>query len=188
LIGEGAPISTTTPRSVRPPVAPRSIAPLGQRELIAKSDHLISITQTQRSNSAEDVVKEASQVELERADRIYSAEELQSAWNAFLKSGKITSGQTLAALTSAQLKIAENEMIFSFPSETQVIYFNDVRSDLAGYFKESFQIKGLTFTAGIIKLEEAKVSLLTASQQFEKMRQDNPAIEKLYRLFQLRME
>jgi hypothetical protein len=188
VIGDGSPIATTTPRSVRPPAVPRSIAPLGQRELIAKSDNLISINQAKRIEIVADEATIALQTELEKADRIYAEDELQNAWNTFLKAGKITSGQTLAALTSAQLKINNNEMIFSFPSETQVIYFNDIRSDLAGYFKEAFQIKGLTFTADVLKLEEAKVSLLTASQQFEKMRLDNPAIEKLYRLFQLRME
>ncbi len=188
VIGDGSPIATTTPRSVRPPAEPRAVAPLGQRELIAKSESLISITQTKRVETVADDTSVAAQVEQELADRIYAPDELQNAWNAFLKAGKITSGQTLAALTSAQLRINENEMIFSFPSETQVIYFNDIRSDLASYFKESFQIKGITLTADVLKLEETKVSLLTASQQFEKMRQDNPAIEKLYRLFQLRME
>ncbi|MEN9947288.1 MAG: hypothetical protein RL106_111, partial [Bacteroidota bacterium] len=35
---------------------------------------------------------------------------------------------------------------------------------------------------------ETHKNLMTVTQRFENLRQENPSIEKMYRLFQLRME
>jgi molybdopterin-biosynthesis enzyme MoeA-like protein len=91
-------------------------------------------------------------------------------------------------MSLAQPKFLNNVLTLGFPSETQVIYFNDIRNELASYFKELHQIKGLAFNTEVIKEVETHKNLMTVTQRFESLRADNPAIEKLYRLFQLRME
>jgi hypothetical protein len=188
VIGDGTPVSATKPRSIVPPAATRVPAPLGQREKISQSKEIISITQSR--NPAQHAVDGESELEViqETADRDYNESEVFTAWAAFLKSGKIPQGQLWAAMSLAQLRFASNVLTLGFPSETQVIYFNDVRNDLAAYFKEAHQIKGLTFATEVLKEVETHKNLMTVTQRFENLRQENPAIEKMYRLFQLRME
>ncbi len=88
----------------------------------------------------------------------------------------------------AELKYENGIMTLEFPSETQVIYFNDVRSELANYFKDQKEIVGLKFETSITKIENLKVSMLTNAEKFEAWRKDNSALEELYQLFQLRLE
>ncbi len=188
MIGDGTPVSTTKPRSIVPPSPARVPAPLGQRDKISQSKEIISITQSR--NPAIQTVDGENELEViqETADRDYNELEVFMAWEAFLKSGKIPQGQLWAAMSLAKPRFASNILTLGFPSETQVIYFNDVRNDLASYFKESHQIKGLTFSTEVLKEVETHKNLMTITQRFENLRQENPAIEKMYRLFQLRME
>jgi hypothetical protein len=188
VIGDGKPVSTIAPRSIVPPTAIRIPAPLGQRDKISQSKEIISISQLNTSTgqmAQGDLEEELIQ---ETADRAYNQDEVFSAWDSFLKSGKIPQGQLWAAMSLAQPRFSENILTLGFPSETQVIYFNDVRNDLAGYFKEAHQIKGLTFNTEVLKEVETHKNLMTVTQRFENLRQENPSIEKMYRLFQLRME
>jgi hypothetical protein len=163
-------------------------APLGQREKIAQSKEIISISQLKKET--EQGTQEAlAEAEIqETADRAYNEGEVLEAWQSFLKSDKIPQGQLWAAMSLAQPKFLNNVLTLGFPSETQVIYFNDIRNELASYFKELHQIKGLAFNTEVIKEVETHKNLMTVTQRFESLRADNPAIEKLYRLFQLRME
>ncbi|MEN9948441.1 MAG: hypothetical protein RL106_1264 [Bacteroidota bacterium] len=188
MIGDGTPVSTTTPRSIAQPAAPRIPAPLGQRDKISQSKEIISISQL--NNPTGQIAQGNVEEELiqEIADRAYNQDEVFLAWDSFLKSGKIPQGQLWAAMSLAQPRFSDNVLTLGFPSETQVIYFNDVRNDLAGYFKESHQMKGLTFITEVLKEVETHKNLMTVTQRFENLRQENPSIEKMYRLFQLRME
>ena len=188
VIGDGTPISTSIQRPIVPSSASRVPAPLGQRDKISQSKEIISISQL--SNPSQQATQGGIEEELiqETADREYNQEEVFLAWDSFLKSGKIPQGQLWAAMSLAQPKFLNNALTLGFPSETQVIYFNDIRNELASYFKELHQIKGLTFNTEVIKEVETHKNLMTVTQRFESLRLENPAIEKLYRLFQLRME
>jgi hypothetical protein len=65
----------------------------------------------------------------------------------------------------AELKYNTGVMTLEFPSETQVIYFNDIRSDLANYFKEKENIVGLQFETSITKIQDLKVAMLTNAEK-----------------------
>ena len=69
-----------------------------------------------------------------------------------------------------------------------MIYFNDIRSELANYFKDKENIVGLTFETAITKIQDLKVAMLTNAEKFEVWRKENPALENLYQRFQLRLE
>jgi hypothetical protein len=75
-----------------------------------------------------------------------------------------------------------------FPSETQISYFNDCRKSVAQFFKYKYGIQGLKFETGIVEDSEIKTSFLTHSQKIERWRQENPGIELLFQVFQLRQE
>lgn len=188
VIGDGTPIATTTPRSVRPPEAVRVPAPLGQRDKIAQSKEVISISTLRQEVKEQAEQEDPDLIFQEIAEREYQDSEVINAWTAFLQSGKVPQGQLWAALTLAKPSFYNNTLKLGFPSETQVIYFNDVRLDLATYFKETHQIKGLKFETEVLKEVEAHKNLMTVTQRFENLRKDNPAIEKLYRVFQMRMD
>ena len=188
VVGDGSPIASTTPRSIRPPEAPRLPAPLGQREKIAQSKEVISISTLRQEVKEKAEQEDPDLIFQETADRAYQEAEVLHAWAEFLQSGKVPQGQLWAALTLAKPSFSDNVLKLGFPSETQVIYFNDVRLDLANYFKEVHQIKGLKFVTEVLKEVETHKNLMTITQRFESLRKDNPAIEKLYRVFQMRMD
>jgi hypothetical protein len=156
------------------------------KELIAQSKEAVSIFEKKTTPIESDPVKE---IAVEVATQLYSQEAIESAWKGFIESSNLPLGQLLTALKTAQVKyLGEQQMVqFSFPSETQVIYFNDVRGDVAAYFKQQL-LPGLKLETYIQKDEERVVSMLTDGQIFESWRKDNPALEDMYRMFQLRIE
>ncbi len=172
------------PAPIQQPVAPK--ARLGMKEIIAQSKEAVSIYQQKPSKEEPALSQE---LEEEVATEMYNQSAIEVAWNGYIENANLPLGQLLTALKTAQIKyLPEEQMVqFSFPSETQVIYFNDVRGEIASYFKLQ-QLPGLRLETYIQKDEERVVSLLTDGQIFESWRKDNPALEELYRLFQLRIE
>jgi hypothetical protein len=68
-----------------------------------------------------------------------------------------------------------------------VIYFNEVRGEVAAFFRNK-NLPGLKLETYVQKEDERVISMLTDGQKFEVWRKENPALEDLYRLFQLRVE
>ncbi len=159
---------------------------MGKREIIAQSKEAVSIfAGVAKKKEEETEVDEVKEVIL----REYAQSEVEATWKRYLSESNLPVGQLWTALKTAVVKYQpENHaLLFSFPSETQVIYFNDVRGDIAAFFK-SAQLPGLTLETYIQKDEERVVSMLTDGQKFEAWRNDNPVLEDLYKLFQLRVE
>jgi hypothetical protein len=161
-------------------------AKLGLKEIIAQSKDAVSIYQNQPTKEETILSQEPTE---EVATETYDQSAIEAAWNGFIENANLPLGQLLTALKTAQIKyLPEQQAVqFSFPSETQVIYFNDVRGDIASFFK-SKQLPGLRLETYIQKDDERIVSLLTDGQIFESWRKENPVLEDLYRLFQLRIE
>ncbi len=165
---------------------PRIKPALGLRETIAKSKDVISIQSVMVQKSKEQ--EEKAQEVVDELGGDYTHQQVALAWVDFLNSGVLPIGQIKTAMSMAELKYENGIMTLEFPSETQVIYFNDVRSELANYFKDQKEIVGLKFETSITKIENLKVSMLTNAEKFEAWRKDNSALEELYQLFQLRLE
>jgi hypothetical protein len=168
------------------PDLPRPKPALGQRETIVKSKDIISIQSVMVQKAKEQV--EQLQDVVEELGGDYSEDEVLLAWKSFLNSGVLPIGQIKTAMSMAELKYVSGVMTLEFPSETQVIYFNDIRSELANYFKDKENIVGLKFETSITKIQDLKVTMLTNAEKFEAWRKENPALESLYQRFQLRLE
>jgi hypothetical protein len=165
---------------------PRTKPALGLRETIAKSKDLISIQSVMVQKAKEQ--EEKAQEIVDELGGEYSQDQVSAAWMDFLNSGILPIGQIKTAMSMADLKYENGVMTLEFPSETQVIYFNDVRIELANYFKDQKDIVGLKFETRITKIQDLKVAMLTNAEKFEAWRKENPALEDLYQLFQLRLE
>jgi hypothetical protein len=168
------------------PELPRVKPALGQRETIVKSKDVISIQSVMVQKAKEQ--EEKAQEVVEELGGDYSEEQVLLAWKSFLNSGVLPIGQIKTAMSMAELRYDSGIMTLEFPSETQVIYFNDIRSELANYFKDKENIVGLTFETAITKIQDLKVAMLTNAEKFEAWRKENPALENLYQRFQLRLE
>ena len=98
-------------------------------------------------------------------------------------------GQLYTALRTAVVQYHPDKqtIVFSFPSETQVIYFNEVRGEIAAFLRNE-QLPGIKMETYVQKDDERVISMLTDGQKFEAWRKENAALEDLYRVFQLRVE
>ena len=183
---DGTPTSLSAQKVDIAPELPRVKPALGLRETIAKSKDVISIQSVMVQKAKEQQEKALEVVEELGGD--YQEEQVSMAWKSFLNSGVLPIGQIKTAMSMAELKYNGGVMTLEFPSETQVIYFNDIRSELANYFKEKENIVGLQFETSITKIQDLKVAMLTNAEKFEAWRKENPALENLYQRFQLRLE
>jgi len=156
------------------------------KEIIAQSKDVVSIfAEIKKVEEKKELVEE----EEESALRLYNEQEVQDAWADYLANANLPLGQLYTALRTAVVKYQSETYttIFSFPSETQVIYFNEVRGDVAAFFR-SKNLPGLKLETYVQKEDERVISMLTDGQKFEVWRKENPALDDLYRLFQLRVE
>lgn len=183
---DGTPTSLSAQKVDVAPDLPRVKPALGLRETIAKSKDVISIQSVMVQKAKEQ--EEKAQEVVEELGGDYSEDQVSSAWKSFLNSGVLPIGQIKTAMSMAELKYNGGVMTLEFPSETQVIYFNDIRSELANYFKEKENIVGLQFETSITKIQDLKIAMLTNAEKFEAWRKENPALENLYQRFQLRLE
>lgn len=161
-------------------------AKLGMKEIIAQSKDVVSIFAEIKKVEEK---KESIEEEEEPALRLYSEQEVQEAWADYLANANLPLGQLYTALRTAVLQYKSDSYtaVFSFPSETQVIYFNEVRGEVAAFFRNK-NLPGLKLETYVQKEDERVISMLTDGQKFEVWRKENPALEDLYRLFQLRVE
>lgn len=194
----GASAPKTTPPTGPLPVASEISSPsvsaapagLGKKSIIFKSADSISIRSTMQTvETKKTELFEEGQTPKEAATRAYTIAEIQGAWNAFTQEMLGSNKQEQAAFVVASLELVHNELLrVSFPSETQQMYFNNIRSQLGDYLRNKFDIRGLDFELAIQKGEEKKLTVLSDKEKFDAMKAKNPALESLWRKFQLRVD
>jgi len=162
-------------------------AKLGMREMIAQSKEAVSIFA--EIKKAEEKILESEKEDEESALREYDPQEVHDAWGRYLSGSNMPLGQLYTALRTAVVQYHPNKqtLVFSFPSETQVIYFNEVRGEIAAFLRNE-QLPGIKMETYVQKDDERVISMLTDGQKFEAWRKENAALEDLYRVFQLRVE
>lgn len=194
----GATTPKPTPPTGQQPVAaeirtssiPAAPASLGKKSIISKSADSISIRTTMQTVENKKMeLFEDGQVQKEAASRTYTLQEIQQAWNSFTNEMLGNNKQEQAAFVVASLDLVHNDLLrVAFPSETQQMYFNNIRSQLGDYLRNKFDIRGLDFELTIQKGEEKKLTVLSDKEKFDAMKAKNPALESLWRKFQLRVD
>ncbi|MCC6601539.1 MAG: DNA polymerase III subunit gamma/tau [Crocinitomicaceae bacterium] len=193
-------VSTTLPLgSATAPAATEIISPVpetqfpripvfGKKGLLTSSADAISIRQIRQRQEVSGETS-AAEVIQEIATREYTQGEILEAWSSFADEKLLQNRQVQTAFKVAFLELKENYCLrVAFPSETQQMYFNDYRSELAEFFKSRYDISGLSFQIDIQKNSEVRLSTKTDKEKFDAMKEKNKALEELWRKFQLRVD
>lgn len=126
---------------------------------------------------------------LEEPTRAYTSEEIHAAWNEFIDQRLQANRQVQTAFKVAHLELLDDRRLrIAFPSPTQHIYFNDERGALIDFFRSAHGITGLIYVLDIQRSEEVRLSTKTDKEKFDAMREKNPAMDLLWRTFQLRVD
>lgn len=158
-------------------------------KLIAESADSLSIRSIRRDHLEHKEISEQLAIEEEEADKIYPFEQIQSSWKSFCETVLHENKQVQSTFAVAQLRsIDDNKVMVSFPSETQIFYFNEWRPRFAEYLRESANMRGIRFETEVIKLEERPALALSDREKFEALRSKYPVLEELRIKFQLRIE
>ncbi|MEZ4799292.1 MAG: hypothetical protein R2809_05815 [Flavobacteriales bacterium] len=158
------------------------------RQKLFQSSDFVSIRKmTQEANEQLHQKKQDEQeAKDEKPLREFTFPELQSAWDSFTETQLGDNMQVKTAFKMANLTMEDRlKLKVAFPSETQKMYFNDYRSNLAEYLKNEHQISGITYELDVLKLEEIKLSTRSDKEKFDAMREKNPSIEELRKRFNL---
>lgn len=161
------------------------------RQKLFQSSDFISIHKLTKQAGEELNSKSAEQAEAaeEKPMREFSFTELQNAWDSFTNTQLGENMQVQTAFKMANLTMTDKlKLNVAFPSETQKMYFNDYRTNLADYLKNEHQISGITYELDVLKLEEVKLSSRSDKDKFEAMREKNPSLEELRKKFNLQIE
>jgi DNA polymerase-3 subunit gamma/tau len=164
---------------------------LGQRSLILQSTESVSIkgVMARRQQQQQQVAEELLEITDERPTREYTTEELRMAWNRFADERMSHNMQAQSAFKVAEVELKlGNTLRVGLPSVTQEMYFNENRNQLAEYFRTQFDIRGIDYKIEIMRPDEIKSSYQTAKQRFDKLVQENPAMETLRKTFNLQID
>ena len=164
---------------------------LGKRNLILQSTESVSIkgVMARRQQHQQQVAEELLEIADEKATREYTTEELRMAWNRFADERMSHNMQAQSAFKVAEVELKlGNTLRVALPSVTQEMYFNENRNQLAEYFRTQFDIRGIDFKIEIMRPDEIKSSYQTAKQRFDKLVQENPAMETLRKTFNLQID
>ena len=163
---------------------------LGKRSLILKSSESLSIKKTMQQSVAKGADSTATEAAArEAATREYSTQEIEEAWMTFASEKLKHNMQVQSAFKVASLELKlGNVLRVSFPSATQQMYFNDYRSQLTDFLRETSDIRGLDFIVEIMKQGEIKAQYQTSKQKFDALVQKNPALETLRKKFNLQID
>ena len=153
-----------------------------KRKLAGLSPDNISI----RYNPQIQIEEEADGPEVEeKADRIYTEEEIQTAWMGYAEELMDFNSQAASALKVTKLVVLpDNELHVIFPGTTQSEYFNEERSPLMGFLRKK-GIVGLKLKLEIAQNNSAAREIVTDRARFEKMMEKNPAVKTLWERFKL---
>lgn len=153
-----------------------------KRKLAGLSPDNISI----RYNPQIQIETAADEPELEeKAERIYTEEEIQTAWMGYAEELMDFNSQAASALKVTKLVVLpDNELHVIFPGTTQSEYFNEERSPLMGFLRKK-GIVGLKLKLEIAQNNSAAREIVTDRARFEKMMGKNPAVKILWERFKL---
>lgn len=164
---------------------------LGKRNLILQSTESVSIkgVMARRQQQQQQVAEELLEIADEKPTREYTTEELRMAWNRFADERMSHNMQAQSAFKVAEVELRlGNTLRVALPSVTQEMYFNENRNQLAEYFRTQFDIRGIDYKIEIMRPDEIKSSYQTAKQRFDKLVQENPALETLRKTFNLQID
>ena len=153
-----------------------------KRKLAGLSPDNISI----RYNPQIQIETAADEPEVEeKADRIYTEEEIKAAWMGYAEELMAINSQAASALKVTKLIVLpENELHIIFPGTTQSEYFNEERSPLMGFLRK-LGIVGLKLKLEIAQNNSIAREIVTDRARFEKMMEKNPAVKTLWERFKL---
>jgi hypothetical protein len=153
-----------------------------KRKLAGLSPDNISI----RYNPQIQIETAADEPEVEeKADRIYTEEEISAAWMGYAEELMDINSQAASALKVTKLIVLpENELHIIFPGTTQSEYFNEERSPLMGFLRKQ-GIVGLKLKLEIAQNNSIAREIVTDRARFEKMMEKNPAVKTLWERFKL---
>lgn len=153
-----------------------------KRKLAGLSPDNISI----RYNPQIQIETAADEPEVEeKAERIYTEEEIQSAWMGYAEELMDFNSQAASALKVTKLVVLpDNELQIIFPGTTQSEYFNEERSPLMGFMRKR-GIVGLKLNMEIAQSSTVAREIVTDRARFEKMMEKNPAVKTLWERFKL---
>ena len=153
-----------------------------KRKLAGLSPDNISIRynpQIQSETEADEPVIE------EKADRIYTAEEINAAWMGYSEELMDFNSQAASALKVTQLIVLpDNELHLIFPGSTQMEYFNEERAPLMAFMRKK-GVVGLKLKLEIAQSNSVAREIVTDRARFEKMMDKNPAVKTLWERFKL---
>jgi DNA polymerase III subunit gamma/tau len=180
----GAQVEVAAP-SVPKPARPVTMA--GAASLFSSAGSLKTILNDQRN--ADQSVKEEAALTIEKPTRSYSQEEITKAWTEFAQTKLGNNKQVQSAFVVARLELLDNETLrVAFPSETQTMYFNDYRGMLGDFLRNEYDIRGVNFEVSIQRSNEKVMTIRSDKEKFEAMKAKNPALDSLWRKFQLRVD
>jgi hypothetical protein len=153
-----------------------------KRKLAGLSPDNISI----RYNPQIQIETAADEPEVEeRAERIYTEEEIHAAWMGYAEELMDFNSQAASALKVTKLIVhPENELQLVFPGSTQMEYFNEERAPLMGFMRKR-GIVGLKLNMEIAQSSTVAREIVTDRARFEKMMEKNPAVKTLWERFKL---
>lgn len=121
----------------------------------------------------------------EIATRVYLQNEVEHAYNLYLKELENINAVSAAALASVQFVSAnENQFELHFQSQPQIEYFNEERAALFAFFR-NHSVVGVQLIPKLAEQHSEVKEFLTDRQRFEKMMAQNPTVEELWRRFKL---
>jgi hypothetical protein len=153
-----------------------------KRKLAGLSPDNISI----RYNPQIQIETEADEPVIEeKADRIYTAEEINAAWMGYSEELMDFNSQAASALKVTQLIVLpDNELHLIFPGSTQMEYFNEERAPLMAFMRKK-GVVGLKLKLEIAQSNSVAREIVTDRARFEKMMEKNPAVKTLWERFKL---
>jgi len=185
------PSDTSSATLSSPSVVSETVKPaFGKKNLILQSSENVSIKRSMQRSVTESAIAQVEEAAVREAPtREYTSFEVQNAWNAFADDKLKHNMQVQSAFKVAQIDLKlGNTLRIAFPSETQQMYFNDYRSQLAEFMRNNFDIRGLDFVVEILKQEDIKATYQTAKQRFDNLIQKHPSLETLRKKFNLQID
>ncbi len=164
------------------PLPNKTVLDPDKRKLVGLSPDNISI----RYNPQVQIETEADEPEVEeKAERIYTAEEIHAAWMGYAEDLMNVNSQAASALKVTKLVVRpNNELQIIFPGSTQLEYFNEERSPLMSHMRNQ-GIVGLKLTTEIAESNTVAREIVTDRARFERMMDKNPAVKTLWERFKL---
>lgn len=164
------------------PLPNKTVLDPEKRKLVGLSPENISI----RYNPQIQIETEPDEPEVEeKAERIYTEEEINSAWMGYVEELMDFNSQAASALKVTKLIVLpENELHLIFPGTTQMEYFNEERAPLMGFMRKK-GVVGLKLKLEIAQSNSVAREIVTDRARFEKMMEKNPAVKTLWERFKL---